>query len=818
MVDIPSLLAGVDLPTLIGTYTDIKRHGGEWVATCCFHTPDKKPSLTVFKKDNSWVYYCHSCKAGGDAIKFIQEMDGVSFQDACKKLNGSDWPGLTAAQQQPELIRQTYLPPLGAPEPKFILPSLGGAPLFTWTYRDIYGNPIGYVCRYADKEFRPWSWGNIDGEAPGWATKHFSKPRPLYGLHLLRARELAPIIITEGEMAADAAGELLRAYIPITWPGGAHAWKFADFTPISNRNVLLWPDADEPGVAAMIGIGVHLLTLGCKVRIITPRDALCQGMDAADLVAARWSRMKTIYWCRERVKQFHPPNIPEDIPTPTFVKGPADPKPEFVGPPMPPKLKNALKTRAKLTLVGNTAVKPESLVEPQPELEQAVPEGTEAWIAAHFVRAYSEDWKYVNYLDRWYRWDTVRWERDLQGKINHLGAEFCKGAFYWVEFNSLPFKERKHLATEAYSRKVVSRARYDPAISATHTQWDTDKMLLGTPKGIIDLRTGDYVESKRETYITKAVKVAPYRGELPLWLDLLNHAALDDSDYMGYLQRAMGYTLCGETREECFFFLQGPPQSGKSTVVHVLEDLLGEYSKHSEIETFIEQRQQRHSTELARLESARMVGVTEVPEGCRWNDGRIKSLTGRDRITARMMAKDDVEFEFQAKIWIAANQVPNLKSADEAMRRRLHIIQFPKTIPHADRDEKLRDKLVREYPAILQWMIDGCLAWQVSGMRIPHEVRSATNEYIQGEDAIGSWLLECCEVHPDSTADTPLAYASFKAWADKYGEFVMSHKKFTMQLVAKGISTGRGAGGRRYLGFELKELPKVDDYRGGYDR
>ena len=163
------------------------------------------------------------------------------------------------------------------------------------------------------------------------------------------------------------------------------------------------------------------------------------------------------------------------------------------------------------------------------------------------------------------------------------------------------------------------------------------------------------------------------------------------------------------------------------------------------IETFTASHQDRHPTELARLRGARLVTSVETEEGRRWAESRIKSLTGGDKIAVHFMRQDFFEFTPQFKLVIAGNHKPGLRSVDEAIRRRLNLIPFTVTIPPAERDPDLAEKLKAEWPGILAWAIVGCLAWQRDGLAAPKAVTSATAAYLEAEDAVAAWIKERCE-------------------------------------------------------------------------
>ena len=166
-----------------------------------------------------------------------------------------------------------------------------------------------------------------------------------------------------------------------------------------------------------------------------------------------------------------------------------------------------------------------------------------------------------------------------------------------------------------------------------------------------------------------------------------------------------GYALTGVTHEHALFFACGTGGNGKSTFLNAIASCVGDYHRAAPIETFTESNNDRHPTDLAGLRGARMVTAIETEEGRHWAESRIKTLTGGDKIAARFMRQDFFEYTPQFKLLIAGNHKPSLRSVDEAIRRRLHLIPFVVTIPPAERDAELPDKLESERPGILAWMI-----------------------------------------------------------------------------------------------------------------
>jgi len=196
-----------------------------------------------------------------------------------------------AAKGKPSRRNVVPVPP-HAPQAPGRHPKLG-KPSATWIYRDAAGEPLGYVCRFKEKDgaksFRPLCLYE-DGGAMSWRWEAWPAPRPLYGLDRLAALPEAPVIITEGEKSADAAQCLLPNYVCVTSPSGSKSAAKADWSPLKGRKVILWPDADEPGGKYAETVA-NLLTGAevASVAILTPPDKMPEGWDAGDALQEGWN-------------------------------------------------------------------------------------------------------------------------------------------------------------------------------------------------------------------------------------------------------------------------------------------------------------------------------------------------------------------------------------------------------------------------------------------------------------------------------------------------------------------------------------------------
>jgi putative DNA primase/helicase len=387
-------------------------------------------------------------------------------------------------------------------------------------------------------------------------------------------------------------------------------------------------------------------------------------------------------------------------------------------------------------------------------------------LAWRYADRHAADLRFVAKWGQWFRYDGRRWRQDDTLQAFDLARRICREAS--AECNGKE-GEKAALASAKTVAAVERLARCDPRIAATTDQWDADHWLLNTPAGVIDLRTGTKRAHLAVDYMTKLTSVGP-SGRCPLFLAFLDRITGSDPELVAYLRRALGYAITGITREHALFFGYGTGANGKSVLLSTVAGILGDYHKTAPIETFTASNVDRHPTDLAMLRGARLVTATETEEGRQWAESRIKSLTGGDRVSARFMRQDFFEFLPQFKLFIAGNHRPGLRSVDEAIRRRFHLIPFAVTIPAEERDSELTEKLKAEWPGILAWIIEGCIEWQREGLAAPDAVTAATTEYLESEDSIAAWLGERCERAPDAWSSSSLLFASWADWAKAAGE------------------------------------------------
>ncbi len=429
---------------------------------------------------------------------------------------------------------------------------------------------------------------------------------------------------------------------------------------------------------------------------------------------------------------------------------------------------------------------------------------TEGTVADAFVRDHGAGLRYCHGHQAWFLWDGTRWHRDDVKRAFQYAHNLAQRLAQGQEA-----KVAVACGRASFAGGVERIAQAKPALAVNADHWDADPWLLGTPDGTVDLRTGLLHPASPGHRITKQTSVAPAStAHCPLWLRFLREATAGDDALIEFLQRWFGYTLTGETREHALLFVHGDGGNGKSVAINTVFDILGDYAKQAAMEAFtaIKAGMSRGTNDIAELVGRRMVVATEVDKGRTWDEARINQLTGGDKVTARLLYANNIEFTPSFKLTISGNHKPALKSVNDAARRRFNIVPF--NHKPANPDLRLREKLHAEWPGILRWMIEGCLKWRASGLQRPKVVADATENYFRDQNTLEDWLNEKCSVDRGNSAMTEASsalYRDWQAWAKAQGEDAGTNKSFSAQLEGEGFEKLRKKTGVVFQGLKLRD-------------
>jgi putative DNA primase/helicase len=231
------------------------------------------------------------------------------------------------------------------------------------------------------------------------------------------------------------------------------------------------------------------------------------------------------------------------------------------------------------------------------------------------------------------------------------------------------------------------------------------------------------------------------------------HRCLDEA-VIAFVKRAVGYSLSGYNDEQCLLALVGSGANGKSTLLNVLQHVLGDYAATTPAQTLMASRHGNEQTnDLAKLVGIRFVTATETEKGQRLAESKIKRITGGDRIVCRELYGKLFEYDPQFKIWLATNDLPQFAGGDKSIARRIWVIEFPVTFEEGQRDSSLQDRLLSETSGILNWMLEGYGEWKRQGLNPPKAVRIVTNNYRIENDTVGQFIEARCSLDPTLHTD-----------------------------------------------------------------
>jgi putative DNA primase/helicase len=458
----------------------------------------------------------------------------------------------------------------------------------------------------------------------------------------------------------------------------------------------------------------------------------------------------------------------------------------------------------------NTAQEEFSVEAPAPVEDVSFPdspyvEHTDEWAVHQLLPHVQQSLRYIPGSKLWYNWEGYQWlknddmeyERVVRGHLTALAQRLMARAANVGKSEKKPFVEaaRRYQSASGIDSVVrLLRAKVATAISA----FDTDRYVLNTPAGVYDLKTGAVRESTPEMMLSRSAHLAPEKAGFPLWQRFLEDLTGEDPKLIHYLKKMAGYALTGDVSEKTLWFLWGSDaDTGKSTFVRVIGTLLGSYADSVDVSVFVNEKGARVEA-LARLPGVRLVTATEPSSGHAWDEKRIKAITGGDTIEARFLYGQPFTYDPQFKIVIVGNHEPEIKNVDDAMFRRIHIVPLNRKVPREKQIENLAEILIeREGPQILQWMIDGCVAWHTEGLKPPQAVLRQTEEYRETEDVLSQWLGDECEMEGEVSRQE--LYTHWGIWCRQRGENPGGLKSFKRKLDAKHLPIENKLVGRRRL-------------------
>ncbi|WP_311777823.1 phage/plasmid primase, P4 family [Trueperella abortisuis] len=446
-------------------------------------------------------------------------------------------------------------------------------------------------------------------------------------------------------------------------------------------------------------------------------------------------------------------------------------------------------------------------VTPEPAIYTRTDDGN----ALRFADTYTPTFKYINEHGKWAHWDGSKWDLD-GGDAKAIEAARHLARNLPVDDKADETHRRRSLSNTAI-RAMLALARNTQGIYTSITQYDADPYLLNTPKGTINLRTGQLTPPNPNTLCLRSTTTAPNPNcHTPRWNHFLDQIFMNDTHLITYIQRFFGQAIIGQTKEQLLPFFYGTGANGKTTMLNVIQTILGTgqtgYSTTSPAEILTATN--RHPTEIAALSGVRLAVVSELEEGQRIAEAKTKELTGGDTLTARFMGKDFFTFTPTHTIVALTNTTLETPGGGSpALWRRVRLIPFLYVVPKAERNPNLENELLQEAPGILQWLINGTLDYLTHGLPDPAAVTRATADYEADQNTVRQFLTEVCTLHETNKdlfqAPVPKVRAAYERWCEQNGYTPVNPIVFGRRMKREGIGSKNSNTTRFYVGLSLPD-------------
>ena len=365
------------------------------------------------------------------------------------------------------------------------------------------------------------------------------------------------------------------------------------------------------------------------------------------------------------------------------------------------------------------------------------------------------------------------------------------------------------LVKRARSRRGIEAALWvaagDRRVVVHHSDLDSHGWYFNVHNGTIDLKTGELLEHRREDRLTRVSPVAyDPNAKAPKWEQFLEQIQ-PDPEMRAFLQRAVGYSMAEDSTEECMFICYGGGANGKTTF---LESVRAIFGSDFEIEISASALTiSRHAADLDRalapLPGVRLATCTELRDGQRLNEQSVKRICSGEPMRSRQLYHESFQFVPVCTLWMATNHRPTVSGDDDGIWRRLLLVLFDQQFEGDQINRHLRAELREELPGILNWAIEGCLAWQQDGLNPPKAVLDATEEYRNTEDQMAGFFDECCEEAATLWTSTSDIRSALAIWCKTNSAHVPSMNALTAWLRRRGFTPEKRSQKRGWLGLGL---------------
>lgn len=399
----------------------------------------------------------------------------------------------------------------------------------------------------------------------------------------------------------------------------------------------------------------------------------------------------------------------------------------------------------------------------------------------------------------WYEFRNHRWHLSdcgysLRMKIStQVWVEFSKASVYHQqqalatslqvdqqrnqEFGKKFLEIAQKLKISSFKDNVMRECAELFYVEGFEEKLDSNLYLIGFENGVYDLQAMEFRDGRPEDFISFSTRnvYIPYNPDSPEVHGIHKYLSqvLTKPAVRDYVLRLLASFIDGTVKEQKFYIWTGSGANSKSKLVELFEKAFGDYCCKFPITLLTQKRAASNAatTELARSKGKRFASLQEPSEDERLNIGLMKELSGGDKIMARMIYKEPVEFSPQFKMLLLCNHLPNVPSDDGGTWRRIRVVEFtskfidnPKEDNEFPIDLSFSDKLESWKAHFMSLIIEQYKRYVTEGIHEPDEVLKCTNEYKNQNDHVSNFISQFIEKHENGCLSMSDVFQEFRSW------------------------------------------------------
>lgn len=467
----------------------------------------------------------------------------------------------------------------------------------------------------------------------------------------------------------------------------------------------------------------------------------------------------------------------------------------------------------------------ESIVSKHPETSYQDDSTGYSWdesgMADLFSEEYSVETRYCPEAKSWYTYEKGKWCKDVGSLlISSKIKEFVSIMTLYCIYIKDDDIKKKYIAfvSKMGDRRFRDRLMKDAAdcMRIEAVEFDNHPYLINCLNGTYDLKEMVFREHRWDDFLTMQTnfEYSVKESRCDRWETFIQEVTQNDKEKADYLQRALGYSIIGSSKEECMFILHGKTtRNGKSTLLDAIQHLLGDYSTVVPVELICKSDRQKDadapSSVLAKLKGRRFVTMSESDTSSRLNEAVIKQYTGGEDITARELYQSAITFKPQFTMWLSCNDLPAVRDKSLFASDRVRVIEFNRHFSDKEQDKGLKDyfESAEAMKGIFTWLIAGYFKYKRFGLEMSGSLKEVVNQYEKDNDIVLQFLEEKCVRDDEKTVLAKTLYDNYKIWCKSSGYYVCSVKKFNAEITAHPewyAEKKRSNGALCYYGLALR--------------